>query len=674
MRRIVICIVSLLLVFAALRNEGTRHEVAAALSAQAEAYYVGDYTLETLAALAGNGAAASDAAWDSPLCAALHSLMNGTGATLLSYADTLAAFSITDVSGGSSEPLRFYCDDFGAYNREQVWPDTRGVFYRDGPGRDLHHIRPADRDLNLCRGSMTFGNVRAACENWQTWPETGEPVLWYDESWNSGLGLAEVRDEIKGDVARILLYVYVAYGQADGANRNLWTDLPELGEGMEASDGLRVVESLDTLLAWLALDPVDTWELGRNDAVQSIQGNRNVFIDYPELAFLLFDRPIPDMPTPSGWAHSLHCAVSAAAEPPEGGCVAVEGHTVTAAPAPGWRTERWTLTPADAAEVYQAGNVFTLSQLRSDCTLTVWFALEDPCAAGHTWDAGHVVRQPACETAGALRFTCTVCGATQTEPIPALGHDWQSQTIAPDCTRAGYTLTWCARCGAETETPGEPPLGHAWDEGSVTRTPTKTLPGERTYRCTRCGLARTEEIPFRFLDVARESAYYFTPVYWALLHDPPITDGTGDTTFSPHLKCTRAQVVTFLWRAAGSPEPQGTSLPFVDVPPGAYYYRPVLWALEQGITSGTSAATFSPNAPCIRAQVVTFLWQSAGRPAPQEPDPPFADVPGDAYYRSAVAWAAEAGIVSGTAPGVFSPSEPCTRAQTVTMLWRAFAQ
>lgn len=671
---ITVCMLALALLSAASANTGTRHETALSLSQQALAYYAGDYSIEALSALAGSASDSSFDAWESPLCAALHSLMNETRTGLLTYAETLTAFSQTDAGGGAGDPLRFYCDDTGSFNREQVWAEPHGCFYLDGPGRDLHHLRPADPQANSVRGDLVFGNVKDRFDSCAVWPGTGAPVFWYRGEWNGGAGLLEVRDEIKGDVARILLYVYVCYGEEGGGNRNLWTDLPACGSGMEYSDGRRVIESLDTLLAWMALDPVDTWELGRNDVVQTIQGNRNVFIDYPELAFLLFDREIPEMTTPSGWARGLQCTVSAAADPAEGGTLSVSDHTVTAIPNPGWEIDGWTLEPADAAELTREGNVFLLSNLSQSCLLTVHFFLEDPCVQGHSWDEGVVTLEPGCETAGERSFHCQVCGAVRTEPIQALGHDWHSYTIAPSCTGPGYILEACWRCGLEIETPTDPPLGHAWDEGTVIRAPTQSLPGERLYRCTRCGASYSEEIPFRFLDVSDENDYYYVPVYWALRHDPQITAGTGPNHFSPKRSCTRAQIVTFLWRTNGCPDPEQNSCPFEDVSPRSYYYLPVLWALEKGITGGTSPTSFSPNEPCTRAQAVTFLWVAAGRPEPEDPTAfHFSDVSPKAYYYQAVAWAFERGIAAGTSANSFSPDKECTRAEIVTMLWRAYS-
>lgn len=172
-----------------------------------------------------------------------------------------------------------------------------------------------------------------------------------------------------------------------------------------------------------------------------------------------------------------------------------------------------------------------------------------------------------------------------------------------------------------------------------------------------------------FTDVT-EGKYFFNPVMWAYYHDPQITAGTSKTTFSPNDTCTRAQIVTFLWRAAGSPEPTTTNNPFKDVTSDKYYYRAVLWAAENGITSGTAADKFSPNDGCTRAQVVTFLWRFAGSPEPTSTSNPFTDVPSGKYYTKAVLWAAKKGVTAGTSATTFSPDDTCTRGQIVTFLYR----
>jgi Listeria/Bacterioides repeat len=176
----------------------------------------------------------------------------------------------------------------------------------------------------------------------------------------------------------------------------------------------------------------------------------------------------------------------------------------------------------------------------------------------------------------------------------------------------------------------------------------------------------TEKGAMPFTDVPADS-YYYDAVLWAL--DKGITGGTTATTFNPNGICTRAQAVTFLWRAMGSPEPSATSCPFTDVAKNVYYYKAVLWATEKGITVGTSNTTFSPDATVTRCQTVTFLWRTADKPTVNSANL-FGDVESDAYYANAVLWAVSEGITSGTGASIFSPADGCTRAQIVTFLYR----
>ena len=172
-----------------------------------------------------------------------------------------------------------------------------------------------------------------------------------------------------------------------------------------------------------------------------------------------------------------------------------------------------------------------------------------------------------------------------------------------------------------------------------------------------------------FADVAN-SAYYVDAVEWMLKRE--VTQGTTDTTFSPNLNCTRAQIVTFLWRAAGSPEPKGT-VGFADVSVGSYYAKAVAWAVENGITGGTGNGLFSPDATCTRAQSAAFLYRAAGSPAVSG-SAGFSDVAADAYYAQAVAWAKEHGITDGIGGGRFGSANDCTRAQIAAFLWRLYAE
>lgn len=182
--------------------------------------------------------------------------------------------------------------------------------------------------------------------------------------------------------------------------------------------------------------------------------------------------------------------------------------------------------------------------------------------------------------------------------------------------------------------------------------------------------AFTEEVkisPFR--DVPTD-AYYYEAVKWA--QKKGITGGIGDGLFGPNQPCTRAQIVTFLWRAAGSPEPEGTAAGMTDVAAGSYYEKAVAWAIENGITTGTADGRFAPDATCTRAQGMTFLFRASKASA--DGAPAFGDVAADAYYAEAVKWATDNGITNGTTSSTFSPGSGCTRAQIVTFLWRLYAE
>ena len=177
----------------------------------------------------------------------------------------------------------------------------------------------------------------------------------------------------------------------------------------------------------------------------------------------------------------------------------------------------------------------------------------------------------------------------------------------------------------------------------------------------------SESVALPFTDVA-EGAYYADAVAWAIQNK--VTSGVSATTFAPNASCTRGQMVTFLWKAAGSPEPKSLTTAFTDVKSGSYYEKAVAWAVENKVTTGTSATTFSPDATVTRGQSVTFLWKANNSPA-AEGTSAFADVAAGVYYAPAVAWAVEKGVTSGMSATTFAPNSNCTRAQIVTFLYRA---
>ena len=269
---------------------------------------------------------------------------------------------------------------------------------------------------------------------------------------------------------------------------------------------------------------------------------------------------------------------------------------------------------------------------------------------GHDLSDWTVIVAPTCTETGTERADCSRCDYSETRTVDTIPHEYTETIVEPTCTEAGYILHKCD-CGDQYSTDPVAPLGHDWDGIS----------------CTRCGIWM--ENPFR--DV-KETDFFFQPVLWAV--SGGITAGTGSDTFSPDATCTRAQVVTFLWRACGKPEPKTTENPFVDVPADSYYYHAVLWAVENGITAGTGVGKFSPDDPCTRGQVVTFLWRAMGRETPEANDNPFVDVQEADYYYDPVLWAVENGVTSGTGVGKFSPNDPCTRGQVVTFLYRSMAK
>lgn len=249
---------------------------------------------------------------------------------------------------------------------------------------------------------------------------------------------------------------------------------------------------------------------------------------------------------------------------------------------------------------------------------------------------------------------CTFCGKVfkQGSVIFALGHDPQPARVkAPTCNESGYTGDLiCMRCGDMTQ------IGK-----------TVAAAGHKFFGgvCSVCGAKGAEAVP-EFDDV-KPGAFYFDAVQWAVKNG--ITNGTGKSTFSPNTVCSRYQIVMFLWRAAGQPETKA-AVSFADVKPGDIFYEAVQWAVERGITKGTSSTSFSPFAPCTRGQIVTFLYRSAGSPTISGACD-FSDVSAGSFCHDAVIWASSEGITKGTSAGRFSPNEGCTRAQVVTFLYRA---
>ena len=345
---------SLPVVSYAATNTESRHNYDVDLSSQALNYYTGNYTWEILSALEGGSESCLD--MDSDMFDALHTLMSTTMTKSVSYSSLTSHWPTTDGN------ILFYSDFKSSdYNREHVWPKSHASFHEKNGGADLHHLRPTNSTINSTRGNYTFGNVTKKVSDYRTKENGGQTVIWYSTTYSVGGsdGLVEVRDNIKGDVARILLYVWCRWEEPNLFEKDT---SPTVGSGDEKNDGLKVIENLDTLLEWCKIDPVDSWEMTRNDLTQNVQGNRNVFIDYPEFAWLIFGQDVPtDYNTPS-----------------DNGGTAVNPGT------PGC-SHQWSTATC------------TQPQICSRCGATNGTAL------GHTWKAATCLQAK----------TCTVCNTTE---------------------------------------------------------------------------------------------------------------------------------------------------------------------------------------------------------------------------------------------------------------------
>ena len=251
------------------------------------------------------------------------------------------------------------------------------------------------------------------------------------------------------------------------------------------------------------------------------------------------------------------------------------------------------------------------------------------------------------------KAVCDECGDAYGE----LGaHRYDAVVTAPTCTQNGYTKHTCSSCKDSYTDNETVKTGHIIKYGV----------------CEKCNMRFSNP----FYDV-NGTDWFYSAVMWAYYNTPQVTNGKDESHFAPKASCTRAQVVTFLWRAAGRPEPSGSVQQFSDVPKNnsyAYCYDAILWAVENGITKGTDATHFSPNATVTRAQFVTFLWRYAGEPAPKNMSCGFNDVDANAFYYKAVLWAVENGVTTGKTATQFAPGATCTRCEVAAFMFRAFSK
>ncbi len=298
-------------------------------------------------------------------------------------------------------------------------------------------------------------------------------------------------------------------------------------------------------------------------------------------------------------------------------------------------------------------------------------------AAGEPREEGRT--EPGCTEEGSRELVtrCLICDAVlerRQESVPALGHDWEAPVYC--WAEDDGSVTASRSCARD---PGHGETETAQTSAELVREPSETEEGELRYTAvfqnpafetqTKTVVLPKLEPEEPFDDVTPEQ-YWYAAIRWAWNRSPRIANGVADRLFKPQNACTRAQIVSFLWRAAGEPEPETAADPFTDVQSDRYYYKAVLWAAERGIAFGFGDGSFRPGTGCSRAEALSFLWRYAGSPEPQTASCPFADVPEGAYYRSAVLWAAERGITVGVGSGAFRPGARCTRGQIVCFLYR----
>ena len=334
------------------------------------------------------------------------------------------------------------------------------------------------------------------------------------------------------------------------------------------------------------------------------------------------------------------------------------------------------VTDGSGSGLYEVGATVTITAgSKSGYTFSGWTVVSGGVTLADANAAETTFTMPAGQVEVKANYSVNSSGGTVTPSYSVSVADTENGTVTAQPQRAakgaGVTLTV------------KPDQGYKLDALTVTDQSGREIPvaeqdGKYTFtmpasRVTvKAAFIKSEQTGETVFTDVPAGAYYAEAVKWAVAQG--VTTGTGAATFSPDMACTRAQVVTFLWRAAGSPVEDDGDMSFTDVPADAYYTQAVRWAVAQGITTGTGAATFSPDAVCTRAQIAVFLYRANGSKAPDTRDNPFGDVAEGSYYYDAVLWAVENGVTTGTGAAAFSPDVVCTRAQIVTFLYRAMSK
>ncbi len=513
-------------------NWGVRGERAVFLTSYALGYYGGaesapNWASTMMAANAG-GTNESDVT-ASALYTALRNFLKSKQTYETSYNATRDLFKYTDcMVSDSSHISSFYSgiklngtwDGGSTWNREHTWPKSKAS---DKQNEDLMMLRPTSVQENSSRGNIAYGESQG----------------YYHPNIEAGN-----RFDLRGDVARIMLYCYVRWNNQD----YMW-----------GQSG--VMESADVMLRWMEEDPVDTWEMGRNDSIQSILGVRNCFVDFPELAWALFSREIP-----------------------------ANGH----------------LAPQD--HVHVPGEAVKENDVPASCTTAGSYDMVVYCtecgqelsresttvdALGHAWDDGVVTVEPKYQTPGEMTYTCTRCSETRTEEIARLANPFED---VHDEDFFFNPVLWALD---ETVTGGVDET-HFAPERTVMRADAMVFFWAANKRPAFTDTSKT------FKDV-KSKHWAYDAVMWAV--ENGITGGTdaAGNYFSPQRTCTRSEILQFLYAAMGKPE-YTIENPYSDVKTKHWYYDGAIWAYEKGLEKGENGK-FQAKTPCTRGYVVTYLYR-----------------------------------------------------------------
>ena len=674
-------------------NSGTRGVTCTTLAGTyADSYYTGSYTYENLSSQTG-----------STLLNTLQNLMTSTHSKNTTYNDCRYDAYKTDCQNGDGTVVLLYTSyvaaqsDFSGsapgWNREHVWPQSLGGFSTSGAGADMHHIRPDDVTTNSKRGNNKYGEVTGGTE------ATGSTLVNGMSGGLYGGGYFEPLDNVKGDVARICLYVYTRYN----------------GSYTGTSDITNVFSDIDTLLSWCELDPVDTWEMGRNVVVENTQGNRNVFIDYPELAWKLFDRTVPSgMTTPSGNAASTAGTASAAST-----VEVAERSATRAAGAANYSGAAFIDGIGNTSSVEQMNKYGPKNEVYLANGQAIVFYLVGDKAVENLQIGAKAANGTAHIKITALNSPDTVVLdkelVTATEMYYEFGSgiSWASgvsSAIVIENTGSGVlsitNLRYLTADGSlafyvnsnmvtrsrlllatgssvpETEpelpedvvtpsdiiTPSDVPTESTEPEASTEpETPTES------EGPTDSEPIETEVKVEQFADI-KEDDWFYEGVKYAI--ESGLMNGVSKDEFAPNDTLTRAMLVTILYRLAGSPTvDENAKLVFTDVGYDQWYTDAILWASTEGITNGLTETTFGTNDPVTREQMVTFLWRFAGEPESAQSLADFPDADKvSSFAEAAMRWAVENQIITGNAingKAYIDPQGKATRAQIATIFMRS---